>query len=77
MVKTALPMRGAKVQSLVEELRSHMPCGMAKKKKNVCSVLPIRKRFFLLHWVFVAVQGLSLVVGRLVAEHGSSRVLAQ
>ena len=38
-----------------------MPCGMAKKKKNVCSVLPIRKRFFLLHWVFVAVQGLSLV----------------
>ena len=54
-----------------------MPCSMAKNKKNVYSVLPIRERFFLLHWVFVAVQGLSLVAGRLVAEHGSSRVLAQ
>ena len=34
MVKTALPMRGAKVQSLVEELRSHIPHGMAKRKKK-------------------------------------------
>ena len=34
MVKTALPMHGAKVQSLVEELRSHMPRGMAKRKKK-------------------------------------------
>ena len=34
MVKTALPMQGALVQSLVRELRSHMPHGMAKKKKK-------------------------------------------
>ena len=34
VVKTVLPMHGAKVQSLVEELRSHMPRGMAKRKKK-------------------------------------------
>ena len=27
-------MQGARVWSLVGELRSHMPCGMAKKKKG-------------------------------------------
>ena len=31
MVKTQLPMQGARVQSLVRELRSHKPCGTAKK----------------------------------------------
>ena len=37
MVKTLLPMQEPWVQSLVGELRSHMPCSMAKrlKKKNV------------------------------------------
>ena len=33
-----LPMQEIQVRSLVGELRSHMPCGMAKKKK-------IRKTF--------------------------------
>ena len=28
-----LPLQGAWVQSLVGELRSHMPCGVAKKNK--------------------------------------------
>ena len=32
---TALPMQGPWVQSLVRELRSHMPCGEAIKKKKV------------------------------------------
>ena len=33
VVKTPkLPMQGAQAQSLVGEVRSHMPCGMAKKK---------------------------------------------
>ena len=27
-------MQGAQVHSLVRELRSHMPCGMAKKNKK-------------------------------------------
>ena len=31
MVKTALPMQGPRVQSLVRELRSHMPHGQRKK----------------------------------------------
>ena len=31
VVKTG-PMQGVKVQSLVREIRSHMPCGTAKKK---------------------------------------------
>ena len=29
-----LPMQGTQVPSLVQELRSHMPCGVAKKKKK-------------------------------------------
>ena len=34
MVNTPqLPVQGARVQSLVGELRSYMPCGVAKKKK--------------------------------------------
>ena len=31
---TALPMQGPWVRSLVMELRSHMSCGKAKKKKS-------------------------------------------
>ena len=35
VVKTPkLPMQGAQVQSLVGEVRSHMPCGVAKKKNS-------------------------------------------
>ena len=34
-----LPLQGAWVRSLVRELRSHMPCGMAKKKKKKDSLL--------------------------------------
>ena len=34
MVKTALPLQGARVLSLVEELRSRMPHGTAKGKKK-------------------------------------------
>ena len=41
MVKTALPMQGAKVQSLVEELRSRMPHGMAKRKKRQMKCLDL------------------------------------
>ena len=37
-LKRGVPLQGAQVQSLVGELRSHMPCGVAKnlkkKKKN-------------------------------------------
>ena len=37
MVKTLLPMQEPWVQSLVGELRSHMPCSMAKRlKKKKC-----------------------------------------
>ena len=31
---SALPMQGAQVRSLVRELRSHISCSMAKKKKK-------------------------------------------
>ena len=34
VIKTALPLQGTRVQSLVGELRSHMPHGMAKKTKQ-------------------------------------------
>ena len=34
MLKTALPLLWSWVQSLVEEPRSHIPCGMAKRKKK-------------------------------------------
>ena len=34
MVKTVLPLKGAQVQSLVGELRSHMCHGVAKKIKK-------------------------------------------
>lgn len=33
-INTALPLKGAWVQSLVGELRYHMPRGVAKKKSN-------------------------------------------
>ena len=33
-INTALPLKGAWVQSLVRELRYHMPRGVAKKKSN-------------------------------------------
>ena len=33
-VKTTLPMQGARVRSLVRELRSHILYGVAKKKKK-------------------------------------------
>ena len=32
VVKTVLPLKRVKVRSLVEELRSHRPLGVAKKK---------------------------------------------
>ena len=34
VVKTVLPLQGAWVQSLVQELRFHKPHGVAKKKAN-------------------------------------------
>ena len=34
VAKTALPMQGVQVQSLVVELRSHMPRGTARKNKK-------------------------------------------
>ena len=34
MVKTAPPMQGPQVRVLVRELRSHMPHGVAEKKKR-------------------------------------------
>ena len=34
VVKTLLPMKGVRVQSLVREIRSHMPHGKAEKKKE-------------------------------------------
>ena len=36
MVKTALPLQGAWVQSLAGDLRSCMPLGTAKKKQHKC-----------------------------------------
>ena len=33
-VHSVLPVQGSWVRTLVEEVRSHMPCGMAKKKKK-------------------------------------------
>ena len=40
---SALPLRRAWVQPMVEELRSHMTCSMAKKKK-MCSLEPFDKK---------------------------------
>ena len=34
VVKTAIPLQGIRVWSLVGELRSHMPRGLAKKQKK-------------------------------------------
>ena len=39
---TAHPMQGPWVQSLVRELRSHMPCGEANKKKVVRESLALK-----------------------------------
>ena len=36
-VKAGLPVQGARIQSLVRELRSYVPHGMAKKKKRMQS----------------------------------------
>ena len=38
---SVLPLQGARVLSLVRELRSHMPCGAAelKKKKNYMKIV--------------------------------------
>ena len=33
-VETSLPMQGVRVQSLVRELGSHMPCGQKAKTKT-------------------------------------------
>ena len=35
MERIHLTMQGTQVQSLVRELRSHKPCGVAKKKKKI------------------------------------------
>ena len=40
VVKIALSMQGARVQSLVGALRSHMPHHTAKKKKKKAGFLP-------------------------------------
>ena len=44
VVKTALPLHGARVRYLVGELRSGMPRGMAKKKK---------KKFMVISWLWL------------------------
>ena len=38
-------MQGAQVQSLVEELGSHMLCGTAKKKKRICLAINVLWQF--------------------------------
>ena len=43
MVKTLLSMQRTWVQSLVGELRSHMQCGAAKKKKKKNAYLTVQK----------------------------------
>ena len=50
VVKTLLPLQGARVQSLDRELRSHKPHGTAKKKKG-------RKRNFVCSIYFFPIQG--------------------
>jgi len=42
VVKIALSMQGARVQSLVGALRSHMPHHTAKKKKKKSRVLTLK-----------------------------------
>ena len=39
VVKTALPVQGEQVQSLMGELRSHIPHGAAKKKFRIQRLL--------------------------------------
>ena len=40
-VHSVLPVQGGWVRTLVREVRSHMPCGMAKKKKKkMVSLVP-------------------------------------
>lgn len=34
-LRLQLPLQGAPVWYVIEEVRSHMPCSMAEKKKNV------------------------------------------
>ena len=41
-------MQGAQVQSLVRELRSHMPCGTSKKKKRGC-IFIVKRLFYTRH----------------------------
>ena len=39
MVKTCFPIKGVRVQSLIRELRFHLPEGQEKKKKNRDSIV--------------------------------------
>ena len=39
VVKTGLPMQGVRVQSLMEDLRSRMPRGVAQNKTNGCILI--------------------------------------
>ena len=45
-------MQGMWVQSLVEKLRSHMPCSVAKKPATVSNVFKSSKEIFLLITVY-------------------------
>ena len=38
-LRLCLPMQGAWIQSLVGELRSHMPCGLAERGQGALSLL--------------------------------------
>ena len=61
MIETLLPMQRARVQSLVGEQRSHMPCNTAKTRKPLYTTdkPPANKRAFGL-----ADQSSSQVLGR-------------
>ena len=43
MVKTLASNEGMQVQSLVGELRSHMPCGMTKKEEKEEGIVLVMK----------------------------------
>ena len=45
MVKARLPTQGARIQSLVRELRSYVPHGMAKKKRMQSKETPYELLF--------------------------------
>ena len=54
MVKTVLPLPGARVRSLVQELRSHMPRGNTNKQNQKAS-----------HWIFFKWTFIFLAVPRI------------